>query len=66
MRFFQDKSKMKGCSPQGCDCQECESGTSFRRFVSPEEEKEILEKYQDQLQKELAGVKAHIEKIEKK
>ena len=34
-----------------------------RRFLSPEEEKKKLEKYRDELQKELAGVEEMLKKI---
>jgi hypothetical protein len=58
--------KTRAFAMRECGCHECEPNSFSRRFVSPQEEKEILENYQDQLQKELAGVKAHIDKLEKK
>ncbi len=42
-----------------CGCG-CEGGPLFRHFFSSEEEKERLETYKNQLQKELAGVKESI------
>jgi len=42
-----------GCCGRGC-------GLSFRRFFSSKEERECLESYKDQLQKELAGVEERI------
>lgn len=48
---------LTGC---GCGC-----GPGFRRFVSPQEEREWLESYRDQLKKELAGVEDHIKKSKK-
>lgn len=44
----------------GCGCD-----LGFRRFVSPQEEREWLENYRDQLKKELAGVEDHIKKSKK-
>ena len=44
----------------------CESGPAFRRYFSTKEEKDCLENYKDQLEKELAGVRERIEEIEKK
>jgi hypothetical protein len=43
----------------------CCGGPSFRHFVSAQEQKERLEEYEAQLQKELDGVKEHIQKLEK-
>ena len=48
---------LTGC---GCGC-----GPGFRRFVSPQEEREWLESYRDQLNKELGGVDDRIEKSKK-
>jgi hypothetical protein len=48
----------------GCECG-CGCGPGLRRFVSPEEERERLESYRDQLKKELAGVEDHIKKSKK-
>jgi hypothetical protein len=38
----------------------------FRRFVSAREEREQLEEYRDQLQKELAGVEERIQELKGK
>jgi hypothetical protein len=57
--------QMRAFALHDCDCHELSHGSFCRRFVSPQEEKDILKNYQDQLQKELAGVKAQIEKLEK-
>jgi hypothetical protein len=58
--------KMRAFALRDCGCQESVPGSFCRHFASPQEEKEILQNYQDQLQKELAGVKAQIEKLQKK
>lgn len=42
----------------GCGC-----GPSFRRFISAKEERERIEKYKDQLKKELAAVDEHLEEL---
>lgn len=44
----------------------CECGPGFRRFFSRKEEKECLETYRAQLEKELKGVDERIGEIEKK
>jgi hypothetical protein len=44
----------------GCGCD-----LGIRRFVSPEEEREWLEDYREQLKKELAGVEDQIKKSKK-
>jgi len=49
---------MQGC---GCGCVPLNRG-----FFSAKEEKECLEAYMDQLQKELAGVEERIEDLKKK
>jgi hypothetical protein len=46
----------------GCDCG-CEP--SFRRFVSAKEEKEWLEKYRDEIKKELVAVEERIKGFKK-
>jgi hypothetical protein len=59
------------CQPRGsqesfraweCCCSYCGCGT-FRRFISAEEELEMLEGYRDQLKKELAGVEECIQEL---
>jgi len=45
-------------------CCGCGYGPAFRRFFSSQEERESLESYQDQLQKELEGLKEHIKELE--
>ena len=51
---------MGGCT---CGCCGCGCGPSFRRFFSAREERESLESYKDQLQKELAGVEERIKEL---
>ena len=46
-----------------CDCG---CAPAFRRFFSSKEEKECLETYRGQLEKELAGLKERIENLKKK
>ena len=43
-----------------CDC--C-CGAGFRRFPTPEEERECLESYKEQLEKELDGVQRRVKEI---
>lgn len=45
----------------GCTCGCCGCGPFFRRFISVEEEIERLEKYRDQLKRELQGVEERIQ-----
>ncbi len=40
-------------------------GRSWRRFISPEEEGELIEHYISELEKELAGAKARLAEIAK-
>ncbi len=40
-------------------------GCRFRRFYSPEEEAERLERYKEQLQKEIAGVELRIKELKR-
>ncbi len=48
-----------------CGCRS--TGYGFkRRFISPAEEKEMLEKYKESLNKELAGVEAKLSQIASK
>jgi hypothetical protein len=44
----------------------CDSASQFRHFFSSKEEKECLDSYKDQLEKELAGVEERIKELEKK
>ena len=57
----------RGFSPRrhafGCCCG-CSS--SFRRFMTAEEERERIEKYREQLKKELAAVEEHLKEPEGK
>lgn len=46
---------MRGC---GCGC-----GPGFRRFFSTQEERDCLESYKDQLEKELAGIEERIKQL---
>ncbi len=41
----------------------CGCGCGFRRYISPEEEKESLENYREQLKKEIAGVDDRIKEL---
>ena len=50
-----------GCT---CGCCGCGCGPGFRRFFSAQEKRECLEKYRDQLKKELAGVEECIKECE--
>ncbi len=50
-------SGLAGCA---CGCCGCGCGPGFRRYFSTQEERECLESYKDQLQKELAGVEERI------
>ncbi len=43
-----------------CGCCGCGCDSGFRRFYSTREERECLEIYRDQLQKELAGLEERI------
>jgi len=45
----------------GCDC-----GSAFRHFISKDEEKECLKKYEDKLKKELKGVEERIQELKNK
>lgn len=46
--------------PAGCMC-----GCTFRRFLSVDEEIEMLEQYKKQLQGELAGVDERIREVKR-
>lgn len=50
----------------GCTCGCCGCGPGFRRFFSSEEERECVESYRHQLEKELAGVEEHINELKSK
>ena len=52
-----------GCT---CGCCGCGGGTFFRRFISAKEEEERLDKYRDQLKKELEGVEERIKELKGK
>ncbi len=54
----------RGFTASQCDCG-CGCGF-FRRFVSAKEEREQLEEYRDQLQKELTGVEERIQELKSK
>ena len=55
-----------GMSECTCGCCGCGCGSSFRSFFSAKEEQERLEKYRDQLKKELAGVEECIKEFKNK
>ena len=46
-----------------CTCGCCGCGPSFRRFFSSDEERECLETYTKQLEKELSGVQERIKEL---
>jgi hypothetical protein len=46
-----------GCT---CGCCGCGCGPWPRRFITPAEENERLERYRDSLKHELAGVEEHL------
>ena len=50
------------CKTSCCSC--CEPG--FRKFITNAEKLEKLEKYKEQLEKELAGVEEHISALSAK
>lgn len=52
-----------GCT---CGCCGCGCGPFFRRFVSREEEIERMEKYRDQLKRELQGAEERIRDLRSK
>lgn len=47
-----------------CGCCGCGCGPGLHQFYSPENERECLESYREQLQRELDGVAQRIEKCE--
>ncbi len=47
----------------GCYCGCCGQGTFSRRFLSAKEKIEMLEKYKNQLTKELEEVEKHIKEL---
>ena len=53
-------------SRMGVDLCGCGCGQPFRHFRTKEEEKEMLEKYRDQLKQEIAGLEECIDELEKK
>jgi len=57
-RMAPRSSGLAGC---GCGC-----GPGLRRFFSTQEERECLDNYRDQLEKELAGVEERIKEYESK
>jgi len=50
-------------SQANCNCGCCGCGPSFRAFLTKEEKLDRLKSYQDQLEKELAGVQEQIGEI---
>jgi len=56
-RIAPRSSGLAGCT---CGCCGWGSGPGFRQFFSAQEEREYLESYKEQLQKELAGVEERI------
>ena len=51
----------KSVSDCGCGC-----GSSFRRFMSADEERERIEEYRDQVKKELAAVEEYLRELKGK
>lgn len=56
-RVIPRSSGLAGCT---CGCCGCGRGPGFRRFFSTQEERESLENYRNQLEKELAEVEKRI------
>jgi hypothetical protein len=54
----------KTSSPTCCCC--CETSRPTRRFVSSKEEAERLERYKEELEREIAGVNERIDDLKKK
>lgn len=50
-----------GCT---CGCCGCGCGTWARHFIAPVEEREMLERYRNSLQKELAGLNERLKELE--
>ena len=48
----------------GCTCGCCVCGPWPRRFITPAEEKERLQRYRDTLKHELAGVEEHLKGLQ--
>ena len=44
----------------------CGCGPHFRRFMTGEEERKMLEEYREELEKELTGVQERIQELKKK
>jgi iron only hydrogenase large subunit-like protein len=49
-------------SGHGC-CGGCYGGHGFRRFYTAQEKREHLERYKEQLEKELAAVEEHLKNM---
>ena len=47
-----------------CGCCGCGCGPWPRRFITPAEEKEMLERYRDSLKNELAGLEERLKELE--
>lgn len=59
-----EPKKVQASSASDCCC--CAPDRVARHFVSSREEAERLEKYREQLEKEIAGVDEHIAELKKK
>lgn len=46
-----------------CGCCGCGCGTLTRHFITPAEEKEMLERYRDSLKNELAGLEERLKEL---
>lgn len=55
-------SSIVGCT---CGCCGCGCGPGFRQFFSTQEQKECLEFYKDQLEKELGEIDKRIKDLKK-
>lgn len=47
-----------------CGCCGCGCGSLRRQFVTPAEEKEMLERYKNSLQNELAGLEVRLKELD--
>lgn len=61
----QTRSEARHMAMPGCGCG-CGCGPLFRCFYSSEETHERLERYRNQLEKELSGVEERIKELEGK
>lgn len=60
------KTITAGRSDCGCGCSCGSDGFIRRRFISPGEERKMLERYGEQLKNELEGLEARLKELEGK